>query len=45
LRRISDEEDGGAAPESEIEGEVVPLEAGLEGGEEAPELRLEGIAE
>jgi hypothetical protein len=40
-----DEEDGKAAPESELEGEVVPPEAGLEGGEEAPELRLEGVAE
>jgi hypothetical protein len=40
-----DEEDGEAAPESELEGEAVPPEAGLEGGEEAPELGLEGVTE
>jgi hypothetical protein len=40
-----DEEDGKAAPESELEGEAVPPEAVLEGGEEAPELGLKGVTE
>jgi hypothetical protein len=50
-----DEEDGEAAPKSELEGEAapkaelkgeaVPPEAGLEGAEEAPELVLEGVTE
>jgi hypothetical protein len=43
-----DEEDGEAAPESELEGEAVPPEAPLEGdeedGEAAPESELEGEA-
>jgi hypothetical protein len=43
-----DEEDGEAAPESELEGEAVPPEASLEGdkedGEAAPESELEGEA-
>jgi hypothetical protein len=37
--------EGEAAPEVELEGEAVPPEAGLEGGEEAPELGLEGVTE
>jgi hypothetical protein len=41
---VGDEgEDGEAAPESELEREAVPPEAALGGGEEAPELELEGV--
>jgi hypothetical protein len=42
---VGDEEDGEAAPKSELEGKAVPPEVGLEGGEEAPELGLKGVME